>query len=667
MRVKHLLTTILSAIGALCCAFVLYCEKLQFVPLFSKYSATRLAAVFITAFAVFFAALAAVLPAFRGLKPRVKACILTLTLILSVYALVWFDPPQSGLYREHTLTVRALPDENGVTAPVTLTWVNHVGGDVSLSTVQCEGNCDGMTLTDSASALRWSGKTGNIATVEFISGEGMGIAEVSWDDSVRKVGLSNPNLNRISLDQAFPSADGMPEFSAEWGISLLICFIALSGAVGLLPKWSVRRFFVTAFVCFASFRVCVFMTAEEPLYFIDSQSYLGMSEMSVGDILKGTPYCHDGIWYCISRPAFIPLVYKLCGQNGRVIAAVQLVISILAWGFSAAAASTLCRARSRKEILIAMFLGLGCVPNVTRWDPMIMSESLSISVAMSLVGSCFWLTAPNEQREWRIAPAVCAAVSALLYVQSRDSASWTVLLIAALLLLLTRLRQRRIIPIVLAAGMTVFCLGIMTNTGGRWQYPFENVLFNRIARDPQAEAFFIEAGMPTPPGIEELYGEEHMMGSALFNSDAMAPLREWIAADGLKTYIRWMLKEPLRTLRMTWYGGYETESFEQIGYTFAPKGFNALLPEALSKFFSMNLPGVLVTGIGLVCLCFSILKKQGERFAFPALLILSSYILCTGVFIADEYELARHSMVIILLMKASVAPALCMISEKDIE
>lgn len=664
---KHWLTGILSAIGAFCCALVLYCEKLQFVPLLSKYSFIRLAAVFIAASALFFAALAAVLPAFRGLKPRVKACVLTVALILSVCASVWFDMPQTGLYRAHTLIVRALPDENGVTAPVTLTWVNCISGDVPLSTVQCEGNCDGLTLTDSDSALTWSGKTGNTATVEFVSGEGMGIAEVSWDDSVRKVGLNNAELDRISLDQSFPSSDGMPEFLAEWGISLLICFTALTGAVCFLPRWSVRRFFLTAFICFALFRVCVFMTAEEPLYFVDSQSYLGMSEMSVGDILKGTQYCHDNLWYCISRPAFIPLVYKLCGQNGRVIASVQLVFSILAWGFSAGAASTLCRTRSRKELIIALFLGLGCVPNVTRWDPIIMSESLSISAAMALAGSCFWLTAPNEQHEWRTAPAVCAAVSALLYVQSRDSASWTVLLAAVLLLVLARLRQRRIIPIALAAVMTVFCLGVMTNTGGRWQYPFENVLFSRIARDPQAEAFFIAAGMPTPPGIENLYGEEHMMGSALFNSDAMAPLREWIASDGLKTYIRWMLKEPLRTLRMTWYSGYETEAFEQIGYTFSPKGFNALLPEALSKFFSMNLPGVLVAGIGLICLCFSILRKQGERFAFPALLILSSYILCTGVFIADEYELARHSLVIILLMKASIAPAICVISEKTSE
>ena len=667
MRVKHFVTVILSALGGACAALVLYCEKLQFVPLLSKYSLLRLGIVFAAAFAVFFALLTAVLPAFREFKPRVKACVLAVTLILSVCALVWFDIPQTGLYGEHTLTVRALPDENGATAPVTLTWINHVGGDASLSAVRCEGSCDGMTLTDSESALTWTGKTGNTATVEFVSGEGMGIAEITWDGSVRTVGLNNPDLDRISLDHYFPSADGMPEFLAEWGLALLLCFIALTAAVGLLPGWSVRRFFIIAFVCFALFRVCVFMTVEGPLYFIDSQSYLGMAEMSVGDILKGTQYCHDGLWYCISRPAFIPLVYKLCGLNGTRIAAVQLVVSILAWGYAAAASSTLCRKRSRREIIIAMFLGLGCVPNVTRWDQIIMSESLSISAAMALAGSCFLLTAPDENRTWKTAPAICAAVSALLYVQSRDSASWTVLLIAVLLVVLAHLRQRRAVPYALAALMTVFCLSVMTNTGGRWQYPFENVLFNRIARDAQAEAFFIESGMPTPDRIEELYGEEHMMGSALFNSDEFAPLREWIASDGLKTYIRWLLTEPLRTLRMTWYGGFETEAFEQINYKFAPKGYNSLLPDAFSKLFSMNVPGILVILLGLACLCFAILKKDGERFAFQALLILSSYILCTGVFLADEYELARHSLVIILLMKAAIVPSLCVISEKDIE
>ena len=135
----------------------------------------------------------------------------------------------------------------------------------------------------------------------------------------------------------------------------------------------------------------------------------------------------------------------------------------------------------------------------------------------------------------------------------------------------------------------------------------------------------------------------------------------------MKTYIRWLLKEPLRTLRMTWYNGFETEAFEQISYKFAPKGYDSLLPDAFSKLFSMNVPGILIITLGLACLCFAILKKDGSRFAFPALLILSSYILCTGVFLADEYELARHSMVIILLMKAAIVPSLCVISEKDVE
>ena len=665
---KNLFPVILpSAAGAAAVSFIYYCEKLQFIPLLTKTALLSIAAAFSAgalAFGIIFLFLRGAL---SGLSKRELPALLPAALILSVCLMVWLPVPRTGIYAPHTLEIRALPDEEGKIRPVTLTWLHRENGDIPLSAARCEGNCRtgpyGPEIADETGRITWTGKTGDLITVEFVSAADQGIAEIRWDEDILTAPLNNESLDRLSYDHAFPPSAGLPEAAAVWAVSFLTAFAALLAAVKLLPRWSVRGFGIGAFICFVIFRVLQFRTAAEPFFFVDSESYLGMSRMPVKDILLGVPYCHSQYWYCIARPALIPLLYKLCRQDPQIITAAQLAVSLFCWGFFALQASRLCRGDAGKKAVTALSLGLGCVPNVTRWDQVIMSESFSISAALLLAGSLFLLTAPDKEKRWRPLPAVLTACGALFYVQTRDSASWSVILVIILLLCVCRAGSGRKVILTLCVFLAAVCWSVMGNTGGRWQYPFENVLFTRILPNPQGESFFREAGMPMPPRIKELYGTEHMMGSELFNSDGMAPLREWILSDGLKTYIRYMFREPVKTLRMAW-PGFEKEAFEQIDYRFSPKGFRALLPDPVIKFFSCNLPAVLLIGFSLAGIFAAFRRKDGIRFAFPLLFILSSYLLCTGVLIADEYEFERHSLVIILLMKASAWPLLCCLAEE---
>ena len=659
---------IISLISAAAGAVICYCEKLQLAPYAAGPRFIRLGIAAFAGAAIFGLIYVLLGKTLRSIKKKEWIPVLLIALIASVCVMVWFTIPDTGLYQPHDLVIHALPDENGEVRPVTLTWLHRENSDVSLSMVLCSGNCapsaDGLTLADENAELRWHGITGDRVTIEFISGTDQGIAEFIWDGVSHIAGLNNPEMTRLSFDTAFPPSAGLPEFIAVWLLSFLTCLAGTAAAVKLLPQWSVRGFGTAAFLCFALFRIAQFTTVREPLFFIDSESYLGMSKMPVADILRGTPYCHAQYWYCIPRPAFIPLVYKLCRQDPAAIVIVQLAVSLLCWGFFAQQSAAMCRTDSRKKMVILLILGLGCVPNVTRWDQVIMSESLSISAALLLMGGCFRFLIPNRENRWKLLPALCIFCGALLYAQSRDSAAWSVILVIVLLLCLNRLRSGRKVVFGLCILLTLICWSLMSNTGGRWQYPFENVLFNRILRDPEGEQFFIRSGMPTPPRIGELYGVEHMMGSELFNSDEMAPLREWILSDGLKTYIRYMLRTPSETLRMAWYAGFEKEAFEQIDYIYTPAGFRRLLPDPLIKLFSCNLPAVLVIAMGLAGIYAAFHRPDGGRYAFPVLFVLSAYILCSGVLIADEYEFARHSMVILLMMKAAAWPLLCMLSEE---
>ncbi len=657
-----------AVISAFAGSFIYYCEKLQFLSLTKKGLSGRLGISALLCGFISLLLCSLIEKAFIKTKKQKLFPVLISGLILSVCFMVWFPVPCTGLYGEHTLEIRAVSDENGSVLPVTLTWLNTDHGDIPLRSVKCEGSClfgeFGPTVSDESSLILWKGKTGDKVTIEFVSGADQGIAEISWDGTSRIVSLNNNEFDRLSYDFTFPVNNGLPEFIAVWFISFLLVISALFTFIIMMPGKNVRVFGICAFIIFVIFRIFQFRTIKEPLFFIDSESYLGMSQMTIQEILQGTEYCHKQFWYCIARPAFIPLIYKVCRQDPYTITVVQLVLSLLSWGFFAQRASCLCLTERGKKTAIFLSLGLGCIPNVTRWDGMIMSESLSLSAALLFMGGLFWLTKPSAEKRWSWIPSICTAFGALCYAQSRDSAVWAVILTVFLLLCLLKIRKNRKAIIILCIMLAGICWITSRNTGDRWQFPFENVLFNRIARNPQAEAYFISEGMPTPQRMDELYGVEHMMGSELFNSEEMAPLREWIISDGLKTYIKYMLRNPIDTLRMAWKAGFENEAFEQIDYTFSPAGFHTLLPDPVIKFFACNLPAVLIMGIGLICIFTAFRTKHGERFVFPVSFVLSAYLFCSGVLIADEYEFSRHAMVIILMMKASVWPLIIMLFEE---
>lgn len=646
-------------------AFIFYCEKLQLTPYTFKGLAARLGAVSLLFFLFFFL-----------LYFLLRKTVLTLTksewlsftiagIALSVFAMVWFPIPDSGLFREHTLIIRVLPDETGEIRPVTLTWLHRQTGDIPLTEVQCTGNCayddNNPSISESDAEMRWTGKTGSSMTIEFKSGKDQGLAEVTWDGAKTTAALNNEEFYRLSFDYSFSPSDGLIEFAAVWLLVFLTCFAGCITAVRLLPGWNFRIFFGAAFIIFAAFRIIQFCTVSEPLGFIDSEFYIGQSRLTLADLLRGEKYCRIQEWHCLSRPLLIPLVYKACRQNNHTIVMVQLAVSILCWGYFAWHASHLCERNITQKLVLIFSLGLGCVPNVTRWDQMIMSESLSISASMLMMGSLFWLT--RTGKEWHFLPALLTAVSALLFIYSRDSALWTVFFVIIMLLFIIRQRIGKRMILGLCAVLLIFSIQTIRTTGDRWVYSFENVLFNRIAKDPEALTFFIESGMPTPENIEHFYGAEHVMADPLFNSEQFKPLREWILSDGLKTYFRYLLLTPAATLRMTWYAGFEKEAYEKIEYTFAPRGFQKILPDAVIKLFSVNIPGALMTGLAIFAILTAFRVSNGERYAFPILFILSAYLLGTAAFLADEYELDRHIMTILIMMKASFPPLICMLSE----
>ena len=665
MKVKtHWFIIITAAVAA---TFIYYCEKLQLLPLTTKGLYGRLSVFFTLAFILFGSLVYLFQKAAGKITGREWVPILCAATVLSVCIMVWFPIPNTGIFEKHRLDVRALHDENGEFRPVTMTWLHREDRDIPLSDVHCEGNCRigeyGPTLMDDRANLYWYGKTGNMITIEFLAGNGQGIVEFQWDGSDHKADLNNSDFSRLSFDRNFAAPDAFPEFLAVWLISLLLSIFVIAVVIKLLPSWNFISFYSVVFILYVIFRVLQTRTIIAPPDFVDSEFYLGQSRFTVSEILHGVKYCRISEWHCLSRPVLIALVYKLCSQDTNTIIWTQAIISILSWGYFAYHAAGLGNSDISRKLILILSLGLGTIPNVTCWDGAIMSESLSISASMFLTGSLFYLTVSVHDGNWHIVPAVCTGFSALLFVNTRDSAMWTVLFILITLIAVAYLRTNKRVVFSLAAFLAFVCLLCAGNTGDRWVYSYENVLFNRILRDPGGEQFFIDSGMPTPSGLREFYGVEHAMIYPKFNSEEFTPFREWIITDGLKTYVRYLMRTPMESLRTAWHQVFEKEAFENISYKFKPIGFKQLLPDTVIRFFSCNIPGIMMIVLALTGMFPLFLSKNGERYVFPVLFVLTAYLLALAAFLSDECDTDRHMFGMIIMMKAAAWPLIVMLCE----
>ncbi len=175
-RRSLLIGLLLSFLSGVCSAFIWYCEKLQFLPKSAIGFYGRIGIVFTAGMIVCLLIYFLICNAVSGLTFRDWLPIILAALVLSVCMMIWFPVPRTGLFSRHTLEIRALQDEHGSFRPVTLSWLHIDSGDVSLTSIWCEGNCVmeplGPTLYDADAYLAWHGKTGGTATVEFVSDQG---------------------------------------------------------------------------------------------------------------------------------------------------------------------------------------------------------------------------------------------------------------------------------------------------------------------------------------------------------------------------------------------------------------------------------------------------------------------------------------------------------------
>jgi hypothetical protein len=310
---------------------------------------------------------------------------------------------------------------------------------------------------------------------------------------------------------------------------------------------------------------------HKPRELADTVAYLRIS---------GKPLLSPDFWGS-TRPLVFPLLLKLAHQDLQLAAALQLGVSILAWGLLAWIVTRQLRVAGLKPFAFALVLGLSLDRHIAGWDAVMMSESLSVSLLV-----CFVAIGIGLLEEWKSSKLLLLLLIGLLLAFTRDTNAWLLLLVAMILIFaaVARWSPRRVL-LAAAFFVAIFLLNVANaNMGGRWVFPLGNLIARRILPDETAVRYFTACGMPTSPNLMRLLGGfANSEDRAMFEDPELEPFRQWLLRDGKACYARWLTVDPAASIGVTVAESEDLFAFSSVD-KYLPRAFDPLMPIAVGRF-----------------------------------------------------------------------------------
>ena len=294
--------------------------------------------------------------------------------------------------------------------------------------------------------------------------------------------------------------------------------------------------------------------------FADTLGYARVSETGLGSRL----------FWGGERPFTVPLIYQALGleakdppdqQAMRRVTSFQIGLSVLSWISLATAVAWATQGRWSRLAAFGLILAFATSLDITQWDRILLSESVSSSIFAEIVGGSILgvqLWAPETggpDRLWQILFVAYMSLLVVFFAFARDSNGYIVLAVSIGLagsVCLPAVRTRPVAPIagILALIMAgTFCFqDRSTNLGKRWLGPFLNVFSARILPVEEFVEFFSDRGFPAEAITEEMYLGRPVFLSQLQQTQEGGRLLEWIEKNGKSTYLQFLASRPAQTL-----------------------------------------------------------------------------------------------------------------------
>jgi uncharacterized membrane protein len=348
----------------------------------------------------------------------------------------------------------------------------------------------------------------------------------------------------------------------------------------------------------------------------------------------------------------VPLLYTaLPIDTLRVIA--QLAIGIAAWSLLAIAVHRAVEHRVLAWIGTVIVLLLGLMPQVTKWDAIQMSESLSISLLVALVAGL--LLVAGRQPSPRQLAAVLGVMTLWVFTRQVNAAVLLVLLPFLLVWCARRLRGRRAVAVAVTLALVAAWGGLASSREEQIsRYNALQILENRIVPRPDDLRFFTDRGLPTPPALFEDAGAfPGWPGSRLFYD---GEFMGWINEHWRTTYLSFLLQHPLETVSRPLREAPEFLSNDPI-LPRRPVASRPVVPEPIEGLLWDDDPGDLPLWIALAA-CAVVLARRRRVFPrsweVPALLLSMAAVSGFVTWHSAAGDLARLFIPTALMMRLAL-------------
>jgi hypothetical protein len=409
----------------------------------------------------------------------------------------------------------------------------------------------------------------------------------------------------------------------------------------------------------------LYLNADDPHIMRDSLSYVVTAEFSL---------LSPKFWLG-QRPFTIPLALKLLGlrlddyfhiaQLDRW-AFFQTALSAFSWLILAFTTAFTTHRRWLRVLLFTLVLSFSLSVEVSLWDALLLSESLSFSfLALMLAG---WLGlvvyAPTYKARWPswLLLGITLLVTTL-YIFGRDSNSYYAA--AAALILLSGVyidrRLNNLRPMIMVYTAAIFVLfglqHVSLSNGNRWQVFMYDHLAMRILRDPQATAFFAARGLPLSSKLMEtttMRGSEYQ--PLIAETPELQPVKDWIQCCSIHTYIAYLAANPAEIITQPFENWPALLSGNLLGYR-NPHNAVTPLPEKLGRIgrlYFWRSPGLtaLLTVLLLAGIGFNL--RRGPPAWLPvAALALTVPFMMVFIWWAEPMEIERHAAQIVIQFRLS--------------
>jgi len=236
-----------------------------------------------------------------------------------------------------------------------------------------------------------------------------------------------------------------------------------------------------------------------------------------------------------------PVVLRVLGVE-TPLHVFQVLVSAVAWFWLAYEVMRLVRNRwwgYALFVFVLLFSRSGAIQVVNH---IVVTESISISIAVLLVVQTIRLLRRPDRATW-----IAFGVFGVLFLGSRPS-NFTVVLLAAVILAVLAWRRpgdRRVLLGIAGAGVGVFAVMAAVNIDtGSESNNLYNIIPEWIVPDDTARAYFEDAGMPVPPELVALAGEELDTDQDEVVAGPLRPWKDWVDEEGSVTYVTFLATHP---------------------------------------------------------------------------------------------------------------------------